>query len=101
MPLTNPEKKEKHFYHEMIVGGTKNLLEGNGHSDTELKELLKFYDNAIQTLELLGPEFGLALEECRRRYNILFQYKWSRDYRFEKESKELDEKLQEITKNGS
>lgn len=45
----------------------KKYEDGDGIDDMELAALIDHYTKGIRFLEQLGPEFGLALKECRRR----------------------------------
>lgn len=61
---------------------SQELLErfrvGDPISDNELTRLIKYYDQTLTNIELLGPEFNLFIKEIRLRTERLHGYKEAR-----------------------
>lgn len=51
---------------------------GEAITDAELSVLIARYKKGCEFLEMLGPEFGLARKECRRRLGTLLDYQNAR-----------------------
>jgi len=55
-----------------------NNYTNEGISDDELNVLLKFYSDLVEKLDLLRPNFNLALFEANRELTRLKSYKHAR-----------------------
>ncbi len=63
---------------EFFKEANRKFEDGDGIDDMELAALIDHYEKGLRFLELLGPEFGLAKKEVRRRLYNLYDFRTAR-----------------------